>query len=161
MTIPHRLTPDGPDGGLDEEIAQLRQFVELLKREQSLLKKDDSESLLSLVNDKNDLADKIAVLSRKRETQLAQLKLPSGRPGMEAWLAQPGNQHARHSWNLLLELTATARDLNILNGKLIGLHMQHNQQALQILMSATNRASTYGPDGQQQTGFGSRILGKA
>ena len=161
MTIPPRFAPVEPDSGLDEEIAQLRQFIELLKREQSLLKQDDTESLLSLVNDKNGLADKIASLSRQRESRLAQLKLPAGRPGMEAWLAQPGHEPVRHSWDRLLELTGMARDLNALNGKLIGLHMQHNQQALQILMNATNRATTYGPDGQQQTGFGSRILGKA
>lgn len=59
------------------------------------------------------------------------------------------------------DLVSEASALNEANGKLIGLRMQHNQQALNVLMAAANSAATYGPDGQQQSGLGSRILGKA
>lgn len=61
----------------------------------------------------------------------------------------------------LRELAAQARALNETNGKLIGLHLQHTQQALSVLLAAANQAATYGPDGQQQGGLGSRSLGKA
>lgn len=61
----------------------------------------------------------------------------------------------------LRELAAEARALNETNGKLIALRLQQNRKALDILLAAADNATTYGPDGQQQTGLGGRILGKA
>jgi len=61
----------------------------------------------------------------------------------------------------LRELAAEAKTLNETNGKLIALRLQQNRKALDILLSAADNATTYGPDGQQQTGLGGRILGKA
>lgn len=58
------------------------------------------------------------------------------------------------------DLAAEARTLNETNGKLIALRMQHNQQALSILMAAADPAVTYGPDGQPRAS-GSRSFGKA
>ncbi|MDX9993774.1 MAG: flagellar protein FlgN [Rhodocyclaceae bacterium] len=146
---------------LDEEIGRLKEFVSLLQREQDLLKKGDTEALLPLIDTKTQLADRLAALARAREAHLARQGFPAGRPGMEDWLQRHGNAAQRQSWQALLELAREARDLNELNGRLIGLHMQHNQQAFTALMNATNRAMTYGPDGQQQAGLGGRILGTA
>lgn len=146
---------------LGDEIATLQEFVRLLRREQELLKQNDSEELLALIESKNEQTDKLGALAQAREKQLTLLDLPAGRAGITAWLDQHANETDRHAWKRLLELTGDARDLNTINGKLIGLHMQHNQQALDALLAATDKASTYGPDGQQQSGLGSRILGKA
>lgn len=158
MTSP--ATP--PGSVLDEEIGKLREFISLLQREQELLKSGDTEKLLPLIDTKTQLANTLAALSQARETHLGRQGLPGGRAGMEAWLARHGNDPLRKAWQELLTLAAEARALNELNGKLIGLHMRHNQQAFAALMSATDRAMIYGPDGQQQTGLGGgRILGKA
>ncbi len=59
------------------------------------------------------------------------------------------------------DLVSEASALNEANGKLIALRLQHNQQALNVLLAAANTVATYGPDGQQHSGVGSRILGKA
>lgn len=59
------------------------------------------------------------------------------------------------------DLAEEARALNEANGKLIALRLQHNQQSLNVLLAAESAATTYGPDGQQQSGLGGRILGKA
>lgn len=147
---------------LNEEINRLREFISLLQCEQDLLKQGDTESLLPLIETKTSLANSLAAFAQARAGQLNRLGLDIGRAGMEAWLAhndQGGK--LREAWQTLLDLAAQARNLNITNGKLIGLYMQHNQQAFNALMSATNRAMTYGPDGQQQTGLGGRILGTA
>lgn len=149
-------------GALGEEIARLQEFVGLLQREQELLKGGDTEALLALVGNKNALANSLAELSRARDSRLKALGLAPGREGMQIWLSRNDKDGMRQaSWTRLLELAATARDLNALNGKLIGMRMQHNQQALAALLSAADNASTYGPDGQQQPGLGGRILGKA
>lgn len=76
-------------------------------------------------------------------------------------LAEKLNQFSADTASQYRELVTAARTLNEANGKLIGLRMQHNQQALSALLEAADQATTYGPDGQQQAGLGSRILGKA
>jgi flagella synthesis protein FlgN len=146
---------------LGEEIALLREFISLLRNEQELLKQNGGEELLALIDTKNALANKLGELARWRERKLLAMDLPHGRPGMEAWLGQNATDVERQAWSWLCELATEARDLNAINGKLIGLHMQHNQQALTALTAAADKATTYGPDGHQQSGLGSRILGKA
>lgn len=146
---------------LDEEVGRLKEFISLLQREQNLLKQGDTDALLPLIETKTQLAEQLAALARTREAYLTRQGLPAGRTGMEDWLQRHGNAAQYQSWQALLELAREARALNEINGKLIGLNMQHNQQAFTALMNATNRAMTYGPDGQQQAGLGGRILGTA
>ncbi len=76
-------------------------------------------------------------------------------------LAEQLNRISASEATLYRELVSAAGALNEANGKLIALRLQHNQQALNVLLAAANTAATYGPDGQQQSGVGSRILGKA
>jgi len=146
---------------LGAELSKLKEFIVLLKREQDFLKAGDTESLLPLIDTKTLLSNALASYAAARETVLKQLGLPAGRSGMEDWLKHHGQAPHQQAWKVLLTLASEARELNILNGKLIGLHMSHNQQAFNALMGATNRAMTYGPDGQQHTGGGGRILGTA
>lgn len=143
------------------EIGKLKEFIGLLQREQGLLKEGKADALLPLIEQKNLAANVLADFARSRENELARLGLSPGRAGMEAWLQKFGQPAHRQAWHTLLDLAAQARELNVTNGKLIGLHMSHNQQAFNALMSASNRAMTYGPDGQQQTAVGGRILGTA
>lgn len=150
-----------PAAGLEAEIAKLKEFIDVLKREQELLARADTEALMPLVDIKTGLANSLSVMSQHRETLLPKLGVAPNRSGMEAWLAQAGTAPQRQQWGELLTLAAEARALNETNGKLIQLHLQQHQQAFAALMTAANRAMTYGPDGQQQTGIGGRILGTA
>jgi flagella synthesis protein FlgN len=69
-------------------------------------------------------------------------------------------QAVRNIWQHLLKLAEEARNINRQNGQLIASRMQSNSQALNVLLSAADRASLYGPDGQPRTGLGGRMLGK-
>lgn len=146
---------------LNAEISKLKEFIALLQREQDFLKAGDTESLLPIIDTKTLFSNALAGYAATREAALKQLGLPAGRNGMEEWLKHHGQALHQEAWQTLLALANEARELNILNGKLIGLHMSHNQQAFNALMGATDRAMTYGPDGQQHTGGGGRILGTA
>jgi flagella synthesis protein FlgN len=151
-------------GILANEFATLRDFVALLKEEQTALVEGKIDALTALTERKSALATRLNDCARRREAALAGLGLVAGRPGMEDWLDAAATDAAtRGNWQQLLPLAAEARTLNELNGKLIGTRLQHNQQALAALMGATERAMTYGPDGHTQTkGPGSgRILGSA
>lgn len=136
------------------ELAALREFVTLLQEEQSALLDGKGDGLAALVEKKSALAGRLTDCAGQREAALAGLGLPAGRDGMEAWLATAAAA-ARNDWQELLPLAATARNLNELNGKLIGTRLQHNQQALTALMGATAQAMTYGPDGHARPPAGS------
>jgi flagellar biosynthesis/type III secretory pathway chaperone len=153
--------PNAPAAALDDEIAKLREFIAILEREQEMLARADIDALMPLIDTKTGMANTLTSLSRKRDECLARLGLPGNRTGMEAWLEKSGTDNQRVGWRELLRLAAHARALNETNGKLINLHAQRNQQAFAALMSAANQVMTYGPDGQQQTGLGDRILGTA
>jgi flagellar biosynthesis protein FlgN len=58
-----------------------------------------------------------------------------------------------------MELARRAHSLNQENGALIRTRMQHNQQALSVLLAAPDQAGLYGPDGQTWGGPGKRHLG--
>ncbi len=141
----------------------MREFVALLKVEQTTLIDGNADALSALIDKKSALATRLTAQAQGRETALASARLPTGREGMEAWLAaSPHDTTSRRNWQELLPLAGEARRLNELNGKLIGTRMQHTQQALAALMGATQHAMTYGPDGHTQTkGPGGRMLGSA
>lgn len=147
---------------LDAEVSTLHQFVEALQSEQTLLQAGEIDALTPLVEIKTALANRLVEQSRLREEALATLGFPVGKAGMERLLLQSGSAQARTSWSELLRLSREARELNLLNGKLIGMLMHHNQSALTALTAASDRAMTYyGPDGQQRTGVSGRMLGSA
>ena len=147
---------------LAEELSELQGFCEALAAERAVLEKGQADQLPPIVENKSKLATRLGQLLTERERALTQLGLGDGRAGMEAWLAQrPQDSKARDKWQLLLTLAEEARKLQAVNGKLISLQLQHTQQALAALMSASGRPLTYGPDGQQRVGGGGRALGSA
>jgi flagella synthesis protein FlgN len=102
-------------------------------------------------------------LAQQRIDHLLQAGFKGDREGMETWIAAQNNpQDISKAWNQLLQAGSTAQRLNELNGKLILIHLQHNQQALSALSTAANQSSVYGPDGQPHNTIStsSRIIGK-
>lgn len=150
---------DGVAAALGCEIAVLADFVALLEEEQQRLTNNDSDALIELAARKEAASRTLEELGQQREAALITQYGQGGRAGIERWLAQPDSDG--ELWQRLLSLAAEARNLNQINGRLIGLRLQHNQKALNALMTASNRAVTYGPDGQQRLGSGGRMLGCA
>lgn len=148
---------------LKDEVTALREFVRILQREQEALSSGDVEGLISLVADKTRLSGRLANYADQRNEILMASALPADRSGMETWLAAQGpeSQASRKDWEDLLALAAEARALNETNGKLIATHLQHNQQALNTLLAASNQAALYGPDGQTHASGSGRLFGAA
>lgn len=111
---------------------------------------------------KEDLEAFVAVLRREQDA-LANGDIDALPPliAEKTALAERLNRISASEAAQYRDLVSSASALNEANGKLIALRLQHNQQALNVLMAAANATSTYGPDGQQQSSGGGRILGKA
>ena len=75
-------------GILADELEQLRTFVALLKQEQTILVAGKSDDLPDLIDRKSALAARLTDCASRREAALLALRLPAGREGMDAWLAQ-------------------------------------------------------------------------
>jgi flagellar biosynthesis protein FlgN len=144
-----------------QELGLLQNFVALLRQEESLLTRGEANRLPQLAEEKSAIATKLGSLASAREDDLANRNLPAGRQGMDLWIASPDGASSRRRWEQLLVLAAEARMLNETNGKLIALQLDHNQQALNAIMAAVDKAATYGPDGQQKSTGAGRPLGSA
>lgn len=147
---------------ISAELGALRQFVDVLGREQAALTGGHTDSLMALAEEKLRHADRIAQLHRDRDVMLRAAGLGDGREGILA-LRNAAGMPPRTQSELatLVELAKEARQLNDTNGKLVNERMQHNQKALNALMSAAQQSTIYGPDGHAQLGGSGRTLGSA
>lgn len=140
---------------LNEELAELREFVALLMSEQQSLLNNDTDSLLTLSEAKTQAASQLMEMGSSRRKSL----LTNGTDSMEAWISKhaPSSQAV---WSEIRKLAAQAQHLNSTNGELINARMRHNQQALSALQNASqSAASLYGPDGQANISSTGRHLG--
>jgi flagella synthesis protein FlgN len=135
-----------------EEHATLEAFASLLMyEEKALAAVSPLETLPGIVEQKNDLTEKLASLEKARDAHLREMGLPAGWKGME--LAIADDARLANQWQLLQAVVQRARRANATNGLMIRIRMNYNQNALAILRGATSRhsASVYGPDGRMAT----------
>jgi flagella synthesis protein FlgN len=144
---------------LTAERIALQSFVALLENEQSLLVENSTETLLSLCEQKSEDAISLNKLAELRR-DLMKKSLPSlSAEAVQDWL-KTQSPLGLSLWQELRVLAERAQQLNSTNGELIHMKMRHNQQSLNVLTKAVNKASLYGPDGQTTFSPGSgRSLG--
>jgi flagella synthesis protein FlgN len=146
---------------LAEEQRLLDEFIAAIGAERSALDATDTADLVAATERKSALATRLAAIEHSRDEALRSAGHAAGRTGMEAWLALPANAGARPAWQALLAAAARARDANDANGKLLALRLQHNRQALDVLLGESAGGSTYGADGQVAGSGTGRRLGSA
>ena len=140
------------------EAATVRQFVDLLKREQASLSTGSADELLALIAQKDQLAIQINSLAAQRNKSLDAEGFSPDRIGVEAWCAKhPTEKTASNAWKSILSLANDARELNRLNGELIQIRLQYNNKALEALQGGKKTLDLYGPDGQSTTHAHRRI----
>lgn len=144
---------------LTTERAALQQFIALLEQEQALLIENNTEALLTLSEQKSTRAMTLNELAEQRRTQLKKNIPELTVAALQQWL-EDHTALGLSLWTELRHLAERAQHLNSINGELILMKMRHNQQSLNVLNNAVNKASVYGPDGQTTFSPGSgRSLG--
>jgi len=142
----------------DEKQVTLR-LVAALQQEQDLLSGNgDADKIPDIINDKANIVANMATLADQRHKALAALGFTAGEHGMQSWIEQHGSAEDKQVWEELFALAQSARELNRLNGLLIGKQMAINQNAMNILQGKSN-GSFYGPDGQSSLRSSGRPLG--
>jgi flagella synthesis protein FlgN len=148
-----------PASTIAEEREAAQRLVDLLTQEQAHLVDADVEALTRLTDEKARIAEQMARLSKGRHEALAAAGWAGSEAGMQMWMKNdPASAAHFAAWNGLLELAKAAKELNRVNGLLIGQHMGRTQTALNVLQGSARGGSFYGPDGQSSTKLGSRSL---
>lgn len=143
---------------LDEEITAGRALLELLRQEQQYLINADLDALAQLTEEKSRLLARMGELAMQRQRALAAGGLDDSDAGMRSFLAQ-APAAIRADWDMLISIAREGKELNRINGLLLGQHMSRNQAALNALKGGDQAAGTlYGPDGQASTQNGTRRL---
>lgn len=147
---------------LGQEGELVSRFIAALGEEQEALKVGDIAPLPDINARKGELAAELNALESRRNAWLKSCGHTGDRAGMDNWLAgHPGDGSVARGWEKLLELAARARELNNLNGRLIGLRLAATNQALDALAGNQRQAGLYGRDGQSAPLTGSRVIDAA
>ncbi|OGS98781.1 MAG: hypothetical protein A3F73_10245 [Gallionellales bacterium RIFCSPLOWO2_12_FULL_59_22] len=144
---------------LTAERAALQNFVALLEREQKMLMENLTDQLLDLSEQKSADALNLNKLADSRRA-LLQANIPQlDAEAIRSWLTMH-NPRGLAVWQEILGLAKRAQQLNQANGELIQMKLRRNQQMLEVLSKAVNKANVYGRDGQTSFSPGSgRSLG--
>ncbi len=145
------------------ETEALKAFIAVLEEEQKLLISANADAIVPLLDRKTALITELGTAGQQREAALQALGVSNTRESLDLFFAAASTE-LQTDWQKLMSLAQAANQLNTTNGTLINTRLQHNQQALAILMSAAGAGSevpTYGPDGHQKHGSGTRTLGSA
>lgn len=140
---------------LTAECNALRDFVNLLEREQNALVENLTDQLFTLAEEKSTRAVKLTELAEVRNVLFKNNFPEPSAASIQTWL-QTYNKQGWLLWQEIRALAERARQLNLNSGELIQMKLRHNQQALMILGNAVNKANLYGPDGQPSFTPGSR-----
>jgi flagella synthesis protein FlgN len=152
-----------PAGSLSEEHKTVRALTQLLKQEQEQLVQANIEGVAALTAPKAQAAARMAELASWRYKTLAAAGFEPKETGMKAWTeSAAASATAGKSWQELMALAEVAKELNRVNGTLIGQQMMRNQNALNILQFGSLQGNTvYGPNGQtSHTAFGRHIVAR-
>jgi flagellar biosynthesis protein FlgN len=140
---------------LDQELAEMREFLALLTSEQQLLLNNESDTLLVLSETKAQAAKHLKEMAESRRKAL----LSQAFPTMETWVSKHA-PHCQKIWREIRKLASQAQQLNTTNGELIQSKLRFNQQAMRVLFNASpNAAGVYGPNGHANIGSSGRHLG--
>ena len=138
------------------ETAEVGALVQILRQEQQALLARDFERVYAMAVSKRAHLANLGALNAARATMLGANGLSPDNAGMLA--AANRSSALRQPWDRLLALVLEARQINLVNGRLIATAMRFTTGALAALEHAASHFATYGADGQTQTAPASRTL---
>lgn len=148
-----------PAATLEEERGVAQELLDCLKDEQQCLIRADMAPLALATGKKIALVTRLTTLAKSRHRALGIAGHAADESGMPTWLAT-SRKSPNHSqqWQALLALARDAKEVNRVNGILIGGHLSRTQGMLQSLRGGNAGAGVYGPNGQQSVSGMGRAL---
>ena len=154
------MAPASPNSTLQDEIKLISCLIDLMKQEQQFLVAANSDGLATLTPLKTDLVEQMAALAQQRHQSLAHDGFAASETGMASWMVRMADPSLSAIWELLLDKTREAKELNRVNGMLINKQLSNNQALINAMRAPAGAADThfYGPSGQATAVTGKRRL---
>jgi flagellar biosynthesis protein FlgN len=131
---------------LHQEIATIKEFKTVLETEtRALSERDAFQELEAAVKAKNQLAIQLTELNAYRDTLLAQLG--SGQGWEEVAQIVSEYPELDEAWTQLQEIAQAVQEINMHNGTLLKIHLEHTQQSLDVLNALVTPDNTYNAQG--------------
>jgi len=129
---------------IDASLKGLRELVQVLHEEQTVLTSKDAEALENVVQRKVELLKDLEHSVLAREQILKQADCGSGLQGSEAFIREHFSpDDIVDDWKQLVSLSKQVDELNIQNGKLALAGERSTRQALGILTGRSQEPETY------------------
>lgn len=120
---------------LEAESTLGEQLLSLLQRETTVLEQRDTEALVALTEEKQQLLQVLEEKAAQRSRFLQADGLSQDKAGFEQLLERLGNPPTSlHLWEKLHGLLEQCQRQNQLNGRLLEAGRRHSQQALSLLL---------------------------
>lgn len=141
----------------EQECVSVQKLHDLLEHEQTCLINAEMDKLPGIVKQKSSLIQSLSQLSRQRYDCLQKNGFNANELGMNEWVSTKAPKSIQSAWLSTQQTLLKSRELNRLNGILIGKHSIRNQQRLQVLQGQPEpHAQVYGPNGQATAKIGVR-----
>jgi len=146
---------------LQIDLKHAQRLVEVLQLERSCLKKRDPETLAALIEEKNQLLEKLNQSAQIRSQWLNQLGYDTSLKAWEDVIEQQKDEALSLLWGQLQQSISTGQELNEINGRLIGRSQQTLLKLLSILRGNNSAPQLYGSDGNTQNNSESQCFTEA
>lgn len=148
---------------LAEEAVEIESLLVLLRDEQSALRERNMEQVHAAAAAKNVKLARLGTLASIRARFQQANGLSPDNVGMEAYIARLKQPDAAlvQNWRRVLAKAGEARQMNVVNGRLIAAQLRFVNGALLALKQATSQLLCYGADGQTHARAASRSLASA
>lgn len=133
---------------LIEENAVMRDLLELVEQEQSLLIQNNIKNVQQLLGKKSKYISELSALAHQRHLTLGATGQVTDESAMQEWLEQNPSPAVKEAWQNLLSQTRAAKEFNRTNGLLINTQLTRNQNTLNVLSGSNSHGNFYGPNGQ-------------
>jgi flagella synthesis protein FlgN len=128
-----------------------QQLLAILNKERHLLISSESDEILHMSALKQTLLSELEQLARQQEIILQSEGFPTGKDGLEAYIANQTTHNAQQLNEVVDGLRVTAnqcRDNNQINGGIVNVNRQYLHRALSLLRGRDTEVTAYGPGGE-------------
>jgi flagellar biosynthesis/type III secretory pathway chaperone len=147
---------------IDESVVQARSLNASLEDERRALEQQDTEALNAVVVSKNECAESLSALDRKRSALCLHWGFAAGPEQMAELVSWCDDDDAiSERWAELMKVAARGNALNLTNGAIIRLRQQQFETSLSVLRGVTPGSDTYGRNGEESGDFSRRSLAEA
>lgn len=145
------LTSSQPAITFEVDAQLVRQLLSELENEQAALVVADIDAIETLIDKRLILLQELSVTAKNRYDALAAQGYEPNEKGMTQWLKAQSSPAMTQAWADFQKNLLQAKEMNRLNGVLIGKYLNRNQQVLNQLQGNANGAETYSKHGQTKS----------